>query len=107
MALFPETFTTRKRRPGASFNTSKLSDLNLLFSLLQLTDQICSINLNSAANFLFNRASCSAIRKTQLLGVVFEDLIRSSNANPNSVVFPPLSSSASKKCTSFYTKSKR
>ncbi|KAK6645693.1 hypothetical protein PHAVU_L001610 [Phaseolus vulgaris] len=89
MALFPETFTTRKRRPGASFNTSKLSDLNLLFSLLQLTDQICSINLNSAANFLFNRASCSAIRKTQLLGVVFEDLIRSSNANPNSVVFPP------------------
>ncbi|KAK7382283.1 hypothetical protein VNO80_01113 [Phaseolus coccineus] len=89
MALFPETFTTRKRRPGASFNTSKLSDLNLLFSLLQLTDQICSINLNSAANFLFNRASCSAIRKTQLLGVVFEDLIRSFNANPNSVVFPP------------------
>jgi len=88
MALSPETFTTRKRRPGASFNTSKLSDLNLLFSLLQLTDQICSLDLNSAANFLFNRASCSAIRKTQLLSVVFEDLIRSSTANPDSVVVP-------------------
>ncbi|XP_014490369.1 U-box domain-containing protein 16 [Vigna radiata var. radiata] len=88
MALSPETFTTRKRRPGASFNTSKLSDLNLLFSLLQLTDQICSLDLNSSANFLFNRASCSAIRKTQLLGVVFEDLIRSSTVNPDSVVVP-------------------
>ncbi|WVZ16784.1 hypothetical protein V8G54_009766 [Vigna mungo] len=88
MALSPETFTTRKRRPGASFNTSKLSDLNLIFSLLQLTDQICSLDLNSSANFLFNRASCSAIRKTQLLGVVFEDLIRSSTVNPDSVVLP-------------------
>ncbi|BAT97597.1 hypothetical protein LR48_Vigan11g048400 [Vigna angularis] len=88
MALSPETFTTRKRRPAASFNTSKLSDLNLLFSLLQLTDQICSLDLNSSANFLFNRASCSAIRKTQLLGVVFEDMIRSSTVNPDSVVVP-------------------
>ncbi|CAJ1948424.1 unnamed protein product [Sphenostylis stenocarpa] len=88
MAISPETFTTRKRRPGASFNTSKLNDFNLLFSLLQLTDQICSLNLNNAANFLLNRASCSTIRKTQLLGVVFEDLIWCSNANPDSVVFP-------------------
>ncbi|XP_047160866.1 U-box domain-containing protein 16 [Vigna umbellata] len=88
MALSPETFTTRKRRPASSFNTSKLSDLNLLFSLLQLTDQICSLDLNSSANFLFNRASCSAIRKTQLLGVVFEDMIRSSTVNLDSVVVP-------------------
>ncbi|TKY63621.1 U-box domain-containing protein 16 [Spatholobus suberectus] len=87
MAISPEAFQTRKRRPsGASFISPKLNDLNLLYSLLQLTDQICTLNLTNTANFLLNRTSSSTIRKTQLLGVVFEDLIRVSNSNP--VLFP-------------------
>ncbi|XP_020234100.1 U-box domain-containing protein 16 [Cajanus cajan] len=73
MAISCEAFPTRKRRAsGGSFS-------NLLHSLLQVTDEICS--LTNTANFLLNRTSSSTIRKTQLLGVVFEDLIRLSNSN--------------------------
>ncbi|KAK7390232.1 hypothetical protein VNO78_25531 [Psophocarpus tetragonolobus] len=84
MAISPETFTTRKRR---SFMSPKVNDLSLLYSLLQLTDQISSLNLTNAASFLLNRVSSSTIRKTQLLGVVFEELLRVPNLNPNSVFF--------------------
>ncbi|KAG5042195.1 hypothetical protein AAZX31_03G034000 [Glycine max] len=85
MALSPETFTTRKRRPrGSSFTSPKVNDLNVLSSLLQLTDQICSLNLTAT---LLNRVSSSTIRKTQLLGVVFEELFRVSNLNSDSVLF--------------------
>ncbi|KAL5180753.1 U-box domain-containing protein 16 [Glycine soja] len=85
MAISPETFPTRKRRPEnmASFMSPKINDLNVLCSLLQLTDQICSLNLTTT---LLNRVSSSTIRKTQLLGVVFEELVRVSNLNSNSSV---------------------
>lgn len=86
MAISPETFPTRKRRPEnmASFMSPKINDLNVLCSLLQLTDQICSLNLTTT---LLNRVSSSTIRKTQLLGVVFEELFRVSNLNSDSVLF--------------------
>lgn len=89
MAISPEKFPTRKRRPSEeSFSSLKQNDLNLLLhSLLQLTDQICSLNLTNTTNFLLNRTSSSAIRKTQLLGVVFEDLIIVSYSNPSHSLF--------------------
>ncbi|KAJ1419230.1 Zinc finger, RING/FYVE/PHD-type [Sesbania bispinosa] len=81
MAIPPQTFPTRKRRPSAeSFISPKLTDLNLLQSLLHLTHQISSLN-PTTSHFLHNRISSSTIRKTQLLGVVFEDLLRVSNSN--------------------------
>lgn len=89
MAISPETFPDQKPPSEGSFNSPNLNDLNLLLhSLFQLTDQICSLNLTNTTNFPLNRTSSSAIRKTQLLGVVFEDLIRVSYSNPNFVLFP-------------------
>ncbi|XP_061370748.1 U-box domain-containing protein 16 [Gastrolobium bilobum] len=89
MAISPQSFSPRKRRPSAgSFISPKLNDINLLNSLLHLTHQICSPN-DTTTHFLLNRTSSSTIRKTQLLGVVLEDLLRVSSSSSTST---PLSS---------------
>ena len=81
MAISPQTFPSRKRRPSAgSFISPKLNDLNLLHSLLHLTTQISSIN--PSTQFLLKRSAVSVVRKAKLLAVLFEDLIRNSISTP-------------------------
>ncbi|XP_004506434.1 U-box domain-containing protein 16 [Cicer arietinum] len=89
MAISPQIFPTRKRPPSeSSFISPTLTHFNLLHSLLHLTHQICSFNAAPWCRFLLNRISSSTIRKTQLLGVVFEDLIRNSDSTSTSISAP-------------------
>ncbi|KAK7260146.1 hypothetical protein RIF29_25946 [Crotalaria pallida] len=77
MAISPKTFPPRKRRPSAeSLISSKLTDLNLLHSLLHITNQISSLNITTNNMFLLKRNSSSVVHKAKLLTVLFEDLIR-------------------------------
>ncbi|XP_028808619.1 U-box domain-containing protein 16 isoform X2 [Neltuma alba] len=76
MAIPPQIFPPRKRRPSAaSFISPKLTELDLLHSLLHLSREISSLK---PIQFLLKRNSSSIIRKTNLLAVLFEELIRSS-----------------------------
>ncbi|QHO24999.1 hypothetical protein HN51_048462 [Arachis hypogaea] len=80
MAISPQTFPPRKRRPSAgSFISPKLNDINLLHSLLHLTTQISSIN-RSTTLLLLKRSANAVVRKAKLLAVLFEDLIRNSDS---------------------------
>ncbi|XP_058729229.1 U-box domain-containing protein 16-like [Vicia villosa] len=82
MAISPQTFPTTKRPPSeSSFISPNLTNFNLLHSLLHLTYQISSLNAPPWCRFLLNKTSSSTIRKTQLLGVVFEDLIRNDSTS--------------------------
>ncbi|KAF3447979.1 hypothetical protein FNV43_RR08686 [Rhamnella rubrinervis] len=75
MAISPEAFPPRKRRPSAgAFISPKLSELNLLQSLLLVSEEICS--LQPPPSFLA-RNSLSIIRKVKLLAVLFEEFLRS------------------------------
>ncbi|CAI9097522.1 OLC1v1033970C1 [Oldenlandia corymbosa var. corymbosa] len=74
----PDSFPPRKRRPGYFFPDK---NENLLHSLLLLSKEISSFLPHE---FLLRRTSASAIRKTRLLSVLFEDLLQSS-----APVFPP------------------
>ncbi|KAI5391431.1 U-box domain-containing protein 16 [Lathyrus oleraceus] len=81
MAISPQTFPTTKRPPSeSSFISPNLTNFSLLHSLLHLTYQIGSLNAAPWCRFLLNKTSSSTIRKTQLLGVVFEELIRNSSS---------------------------
>ncbi|KAK4277833.1 hypothetical protein QN277_015767 [Acacia crassicarpa] len=76
MAIPRQIFSPRKRRPSAmSFISPKLTELDLLHSLLHLTREISSLK---PIQFLLKRNSYYIIRKTNLLSVLFEELIRSS-----------------------------
>ncbi|KAF7825434.1 U-box domain-containing protein 16 [Senna tora] len=76
MAIPPQTFPPRKRRPSAgSFISPRLTELDLLHSLLHLTHEISSLE---PIQFLLKRNSNSIIRKSNLLALLFEDLIRTS-----------------------------
>ncbi|KAK4268447.1 hypothetical protein QN277_025104 [Acacia crassicarpa] len=76
MAIPPQIFPPRKRRPSAaSFISPKLTEPDLLHSLLHLTHEISSLK---PIQFLLKRNSYSIIRKTNLLSVLFEELIRTS-----------------------------
>ncbi|XP_027336136.1 U-box domain-containing protein 16 [Abrus precatorius] len=100
MAISPQTFSTGKRRPsGGSFISPKLTDVNLLHSLLHLTHRICSFNLTHTTHLLLSRTSSSTIRKTQLLGVVFEDLFRFSNSNSISTSTSTSTSASTSLCS--------
>ncbi|CAK8575184.1 unnamed protein product [Lathyrus sativus] len=81
MAISPQTFPTTKRPPSeSSFISPNLNNFNLLHSLLHLTHQIGSLNAAPWCRFLLNKTSSSTIRKTQLLGVVFEELVCNFNS---------------------------
>lgn len=86
MAISPQTFPTTKPPSSetSSFITPNITNFNLLHSLLHLTNQICSLNAAPWCRFLLNKISSSTIRKTHLLGVVFDDLIRNSVSSSNS-----------------------
>lgn len=86
MAVSPEAFPPRKRRPSAgSFVSPALSDHNLLQSLSTLSHEISSLQ---PLRFLLKRNTTSLIRKSRLLSVLFEELLRSS-CSPVTTVFPP------------------
>ncbi|XP_058729404.1 U-box domain-containing protein 16-like [Vicia villosa] len=87
MPISPQTFPTTKRPPSeSSFISPNLNNFNLLHSLLHLTYQISSLNAPPWCRFLLNKTSSSTIRKTQLLGVVFEDLIRSDSTSTSTSI---------------------
>ncbi|KAM3737880.1 hypothetical protein ACB098_09G090000 [Castanea mollissima] len=74
MAISPETFPPRKRRPSAgSFISPKLSDKNLVQSLHLLSQEISALK---PLQFLHKRNSLSLIRKSKLLQILFEELLR-------------------------------
>ncbi|KAM5560640.1 U-box domain-containing protein 16 [Rosa sericea] len=76
MAVSPQAFPPRKRRPSAgAFMSPKLSDQSLLRSLLHLCQEISSLESRS---FLLRRTTLSMTRKSKLLAFLFEDLVRSS-----------------------------
>ncbi|KAL5806759.1 hypothetical protein ACOSQ4_029492 [Xanthoceras sorbifolium] len=83
MAVSPQIFPPRKRRPSAgSFISPKLSDIKLVESLLVLSQEISSLK---HFQFLLKRNTLSIIRKIKLLGILFEELRGSQSAS----VFSP------------------
>ncbi|KAM2954849.1 hypothetical protein FF1_033081 [Malus domestica] len=78
MAISPQAFPPRKRRPSAgAFISPKLSDQTLLRSLHHLSQEISSLE---PLQFLLRRTSRSVIRRSTLLSIFFEDIIRISTA---------------------------
>ncbi|CAB4315338.1 unnamed protein product [Prunus armeniaca] len=78
MAISPQAFPPRKRRPSAgAFMSPKFSDQSLLRCLLSICQEISSLE---PLRFLLRRTSLSMIRKTNLLSMLFEDLVRNSTA---------------------------
>ncbi|KAK7844667.1 U-box domain-containing protein 16 [Quercus suber] len=74
MAISPKSFPPRKRRPSAgSFISPKLSDKNLVQSLHLLSQEISTLK---PLQFLQKRNSLSLIRKSKLLQILFEELLR-------------------------------
>ncbi|XP_019162588.1 PREDICTED: U-box domain-containing protein 16 [Ipomoea nil] len=85
MAVSPESFPPRKRRPSAgagSFVAPNLSDHRLLESLLTITLEISSMQ---PVRFLLKKNTCSMIRRAKLMSLLFEELLRS----PAVAGFPP------------------
>lgn len=83
MAVSPEIFPPRKRRPSAgAFISPKLTDRRLVESLLLSSREISSLR---PLPFLLKRISLSIIRKLKLLTVLFEELL----CNQNSYFFSP------------------
>lgn len=73
MAVSPESFPPRKRRPSANcFVAPNLSDRNLLKSLLLLSSEISTLK---PLLFLLKRNTSSIIRKSKLLSVLFEEIL--------------------------------
>lgn len=82
MAVSDEAFPARKRRPSlGAFVSPNLSDQKLLQSLFVLSQEVSSLQ---PLRFLLLRNSASVIRKSRLISVLFEELVR----NPVNV-FPP------------------
>ncbi|XP_059305245.1 U-box domain-containing protein 16 [Lycium ferocissimum] len=72
MAVSPESFPPRKRRPSASsFVSPNLSDRNLLHSLYLLSSEISTLQ---PLLFLLKRNTSSIIRKSKLLSILFEEI---------------------------------
>ncbi|CAN1134197.1 U-box domain-containing protein 16 [Linum perenne] len=79
-AIFPP----RKRRPSAgAFIPPNFADQKLVQSLLILSQEISSLQ---PFRFLLRRSSQSIIRKTKLLSILFDELIR----NPIPILSPTL-----------------
>ncbi|XWS22094.1 hypothetical protein CRYUN_Cryun29cG0004900 [Craigia yunnanensis] len=79
MAVSPQVFPLRKRRPSAgSFVSPKLTDLNLVQSLLSLSQEISSLK---PLQCLLKRNSLSTINKSNLLAILFEELLRNPVCN--------------------------
>ncbi|KAL0375430.1 UNVERIFIED_CONTAM: U-box domain-containing protein 16 [Sesamum radiatum] len=82
MAVLQEAFPARKRRPSlGAFVSPNFSDQKLLRSLFILSQEISSLQ---RLRILLKRTSASIIRKSRLISILFEELVR----NPVNV-FPP------------------
>ncbi|KAL0450929.1 UNVERIFIED_CONTAM: U-box domain-containing protein 16 [Sesamum latifolium] len=82
MAVLQEAFPARKRRPSlGAFVSPNFSDQKLLRSLFIVSQQISSLQ---PLRILLKRTSASIIRKSRLISILFEELVR----NPVNV-FPP------------------
>ncbi|KAK6943258.1 U-box domain [Dillenia turbinata] len=74
MVISPQVFPPRKRRPSAgSFISPKLSDQNLIRSLLLLAEEISNLK---PLQCVLKKTSSSMTRKSKLLAVLFEELLR-------------------------------
>ncbi|KAE8718273.1 hypothetical protein F3Y22_tig00110015pilonHSYRG00036 [Hibiscus syriacus] len=80
MAVSPRVLPLRKRRPSPSHT---LADLNLINSLLSLSQEISALK---PLQCLLIRKSLSIINKSKLLAILFEELLRDSVSN---VFFTP------------------
>ncbi|XWS13065.1 hypothetical protein CRYUN_Cryun36dG0005500 [Craigia yunnanensis] len=81
MAVSPQVFPPRKRRQSAeSFISPTLTGLNLVQSLLSLSQEISSLK---PLQCLLKRNSLSVINKSKLLSILFEELLRNRNPVPN------------------------
>ncbi|KAL3536605.1 hypothetical protein ACH5RR_005066 [Cinchona calisaya] len=84
MAVSPDTFPPRKRRPSAG---SFVSDKKLLQSLLLLSREICSLQ---PLRFLLKQNTSSVSRKSRLLSILFEELLQREERGPAAVTgYPP------------------
>ncbi|XP_042480454.1 U-box domain-containing protein 16-like [Macadamia integrifolia] len=73
MAITPQAFPPRERRPSSSsFISPNFSDTKLLQSLLFLSREI---SLLKPLQFLLKRNSSSIIRKSKLLSIIFEEIL--------------------------------
>nr|GMC79164.1 U-box domain-containing protein 16 [Ipomoea batatas] len=85
MAVSPESFPPRKRRPSAGAGSfvapNNLSDHRLLHSLLTITLEISCMQ---PVRFLLKKNTCSMIRRAKLMSLLLEELLRSPAA-----AFPP------------------
>ncbi|PPE01429.1 hypothetical protein GOBAR_DD01538 [Gossypium barbadense] len=83
MAVSPRVFPPRKRWPSTGSSISpKFADLNLVKSLLSLSQEISALK---PIQCLLIQKSLSTINKSKLLAIVFEELLR----NPVSTSFSP------------------
>ncbi|OVA17259.1 Armadillo [Macleaya cordata] len=74
MAISPKFFPPRKRQPSpGSFISPNLSDSKLVQSLLLLSQEISALK---PLDFLLRRSSSSIIRKSKLLVILFEEILR-------------------------------
>ncbi|KAH1047333.1 hypothetical protein J1N35_038117 [Gossypium stocksii] len=84
MAVSPRVFPSRKRCPSTGSSiSSKFADLNLVKSLLSLSQDISALK---PLQCLLKQKSLSTINKSKLLAIVFEQLLH----NPVSTSFSPL-----------------
>ncbi|KAF3618385.1 U-box domain-containing protein 16 [Capsicum annuum] len=89
MAVSPETFSPRKRRPSANcFMAPNLTDRNLLKSLFLLSSEISTLQ---PLLFLLKTNTSSIIRKSKLLSILFDEILgRDSSNDPTTITgFPP------------------
>ncbi|KAF6143100.1 hypothetical protein GIB67_041168 [Kingdonia uniflora] len=84
MAISSQEFPPRKRRPSAgSFISPNFSDSKLIQSLLVLSLEVAELK---PLDFILRRCSASVIRKSSLLAVLLEEILR------NPICFLPRSS---------------
>ncbi|XP_057808289.1 U-box domain-containing protein 16 [Salvia miltiorrhiza] len=83
MAVSDEAFPARKRRPSlGAFVSPNLSDQKLLQSLFVLSQEVSSLQ---PLRILLKKNSSSIIRKSRLISVLFEELVRNPvNVSPPS-----------------------
>ncbi|KAL8526499.1 hypothetical protein ACS0TY_015630 [Phlomoides rotata] len=82
MMVSREAFPARKRRPSvAAFVSPSFSDQQLIQSLFLLSQEVTSLN---PLRILLREVSASIIRKSRLISILFEELVR----NPV-IRFPP------------------
>ncbi|KAI3437479.1 RING-type E3 ubiquitin transferase [Psidium guajava] len=86
MAVTPHAFPPRKRRPSAgAFVSPRLSDVELVQSLVHLAQEIASL---SPFKYLLKSCSLFIARRVNLLAVLFEELLRkpASYCSPSAVL---------------------